>query len=34
MTVEGAECGLLVNITGFTGTLPALGSINVSSFFI
>jgi len=25
---------LLVNITGFTGTLPALGSINVSSFFI
>ncbi|REJ43087.1 MAG: calcium-binding protein [Microcystis flos-aquae TF09] len=25
---------LLINITGFTGTLPALGSINVSSFFI
>jgi hypothetical protein len=25
---------LLVNITGFTGTLPALGSINVSNFFV
>ncbi len=25
---------LLINITGFTGALPALGSINVSSFFI
>ncbi len=25
---------LLINITGFTGTLPALGNINVSSFFI
>ncbi len=25
---------LLINITGFTGTLPALGNINVSNFFI
>ncbi|GCA85153.1 bifunctional hemolysin/adenylate cyclase [Microcystis aeruginosa NIES-2522] len=25
---------LLINITGFTGALPALGNINVSSFFI
>ncbi|MFM7438323.1 MAG: bluetail domain-containing putative surface protein, partial [Snowella sp.] len=25
---------LLVNITGFTGSLPALGSITVSSFFV
>ena len=25
---------LLVNITGFTGTLPAFGSISVSSFFL
>lgn len=25
---------LLVNITGYSGTLPALGSIDVSSFFI
>ncbi|MFM6140014.1 MAG: bluetail domain-containing putative surface protein [Sphaerospermopsis kisseleviana] len=23
-----------MNITGFTGTLPALGSITVSNFFI
>jgi hypothetical protein len=25
---------LFINITGFTGTLPALGSITVSSFFV
>ncbi|MCC5614377.1 hypothetical protein LC605_04650 [Nostoc sp. CHAB 5836] len=25
---------LLVNLTGLTGTLPALGNIAVSSFFI
>ncbi|MFM6404810.1 MAG: bluetail domain-containing putative surface protein, partial [Microcystis sp.] len=25
---------LLINITGFTGTLPALGSIPVSNFFV
>ncbi|WP_353511594.1 MULTISPECIES: bluetail domain-containing putative surface protein [Microcystis] len=25
---------LLINMTGFTSTLPALGRINVSSFFI
>ncbi|MBE9236583.1 calcium-binding protein [Anabaena aphanizomenioides LEGE 00250] len=29
-----ASNDLLVNITGFTGTLPALGSITVSNFFI
>jgi hypothetical protein len=25
---------LLINITGFTGTLPALGSIPVGNFFV
>lgn len=25
---------LLVNLTGYTGTLPSLGSIAVSSFFV
>nr|WP_306307491.1 bluetail domain-containing putative surface protein [Microcystis aeruginosa] len=25
---------LLINITGFTGTLPALGSIPVTNFFV
>jgi hypothetical protein len=29
-----ANNDLLVNISGFTGSLPALGSITVSSFFI
>jgi hypothetical protein len=25
---------LLINITGFTGTLPALGNITVGNFFV
>ncbi|MFM6272597.1 MAG: bluetail domain-containing putative surface protein, partial [Dolichospermum sp.] len=34
--VAGFQSGndLLVNITGYTGTLPALGNITVANFFI
>jgi hypothetical protein len=29
-----SDSDLLINVTGLTGTLPALGNISVSSFFI